>query len=82
MVGLFLSACNSHPDITRVQKGMTSEQVTAIMGKPTNKQDLDGIIWLRYGDNQVVVLENGIVVNVVSDAMAVDDSIKKLLDTN
>jgi hypothetical protein len=52
------------------------------MGKPTNKQDLDGIIWLRYGDNQVVVLENGIVVNVVSDAMAVDDSIKKLLDTN
>ena len=81
VLGLFLSACGSHPDITKVQKGMTAEQVATVMGKPTNVQDVGEIVWQRYGQDKVVVLENGIVINVVADATAVDDSIKKLLDT-
>jgi len=81
VLGLFLSACNEQPDITKVQKGMTANQVMGIMGRPTNVQDVGEIVWQRYGQDKVVVLENGIVINVVADATAVDDSIKKLLDT-
>ncbi|MCW3124881.1 MAG: hypothetical protein JWO03_539 [Bacteroidetes bacterium] len=76
---LLLTSC-SHKDLSKIQNGMTESQVTAQIGEPSSKQQMPmNIAWWHYGDNQLVVIEDGKVSRVVPDIKAAEAEMEKAL---
>lgn len=81
---LLLAACGHHDNFDKVKAGMKEDEVIKLMGEPTKKHralpNVPITMWY-YGDNRVVVVENGQVANVVPDVKAALDSMAKVMET-
>jgi len=59
---------------------MTETEVVQKIGEPSNKVPMPmGITWWKYGDNSMVVMENGTVSNVVPDIKKSEEDMEKAM---
>lgn len=78
---LMLSACSKHKDVNMAKNGMSDKEVVALLGDPDQKVDMPmGIQWWKYGDNSMVVIQEGKVSNVVPDIKENMKGMDKLMD--
>lgn len=66
LLALALASCTK--DVTKVKIGMKSAEVEQILGKPDDVGEMgkDGLLW-KYGENQMVVIQDDTVASVVPD---------------
>ena len=88
VVFCILFSCSNKKDFSGIKDGMTIEEVIKMVGEPQETLEMmPGIQWLKYKEGHLVIVEDGIVVNSVSQEQfekgiqEFNDSIQMLLET-
>ncbi len=86
LLGVFFS-CNNKKDFSVIKNGMTVEEVTKKVGEPQETLDMmPGIQWLKYKEGHLVIVEDGKVINSMSQEefekgiQEFNDSIESLIN--
>lgn len=81
LLAVVFASCLAHAaDLSKIQRGMTGDQVQSALGKPDDIQQLPmHTTWWKYGEG-MVVLADGQVVNVVANTKETAAKIQALFN--
>ncbi len=92
LLALFVGACSSHNNFSKIQKSMKAAEVTSLLGQPDRKQPMAIVEWWIYNKPEayIVVIEADTVANAgtqkdlmagMNDAVKSIDSLKSAIDS-